>query len=67
MRGDDVEAEITASRDDRREQRAKVIAERNKAKAEEVSEPKTAPQSQPAPRSSNGQRRGQVHQSTLHA
>ena len=32
MREDDVEAEITARRDDRREQRAKVIAERKKAK-----------------------------------
>ena len=32
MREDDVEAEIIARRDDRREQRAKVIAERNKAK-----------------------------------
>ena len=29
MRGDDVEADIIARRDDRREQRAKVIAERN--------------------------------------
>ena len=32
MRGDDVEAEIIARRDDRREQRAKVIAERTKQK-----------------------------------
>ena len=31
MRGDDVEAEIIARRDDRREQRAKVIAERSKS------------------------------------
>ena len=44
MREDDVEAEIIAIRDDRREQRAKVIAERNKAKDEEGSEPRTAPQ-----------------------
>ena len=54
MRGDDVEAEIIARRDDRREQRAKVIAERNKAKAEEGSEPRTPPQRQPASSSSNG-------------
>ena len=60
MRGDDVEAEIIARRDDRREQRAKVIAERNKANAEEGSEPRTAPQSQPASSSSNGQQERQV-------
>ena len=55
MRGDYVEAEIIAWRDDRREQTAKVMAERTKAKAEEGSEPRTAPQSQPASSSSNGQ------------
>ena len=53
MGGDDVEAEIIAKRDDRREQRAKVIAERNKAKAEEGSEPWTAPQSQAVPIDNN--------------
>ena len=58
MREDDVEAEIIARRHDRREQRAKVIAERNKAKDEEGSEPRTAPQ--PASNSSNGQQEQQV-------
>ena len=58
MREDDVEAEIIARKDDRREQRAKVIAERNKAKDEEGSEPRTAPQ--PASSSSNGQQERQV-------
>ena len=58
MREDDVEAEIIARRDDRREQRAKVIAERNKAKDEQGSEPRTAPQ--PASSSSNGQQERQV-------
>ena len=58
MREDDVEAEITARRDDRREQRAKVIAERDKAKDEEGSEPRTAPE--PASSSSNGQQERQV-------
>ena len=58
MREDDVEAEIIARRDDRREQRAKVIAERNQAKDEEGSEPRTAPQ--PASVSSNGQQERQV-------
>ena len=60
MRGDDVEAEIIARRNDKREQRAKVIAERNKAKAEEGSEPRTAPQSQQASSSSNGQQERQA-------
>ena len=54
MRGADVEAEIRARRDDKREQRAKVIAERNKVKAEAGSEPRTAPQNQPASSHSNG-------------
>ena len=58
MRGDDVEAEIIARRDNRREQRAKVIAERNKTNAEEGSEPRTAPQ--PASSSSNGQQERHV-------
>ena len=60
MRGDDVEAKIIAGRDDRREQRAKVIAVRNEAKAEEGSEPRTAPQSQPASSSSNGSQERQA-------
>ena len=55
---DDVEAEIIARRDDRREQRAKVIAERNKAKDEEGSEPRTAPQ--PTSSSFNGQQERQI-------
>ena len=55
-----MEAEIIARRDDRREQGAKVIAERNKAKSEEGSEPMTAPQSQPASSSSNGQQERQA-------
>ena len=58
MREDDVEAEIIARRDDRREQRAKVIVERNKAKDEEGSEPRTAPQ--PTSSSSNGKQERQV-------
>ena len=58
MREDDVEAEIIAGRDDRREQRAKVIAERNQAKDEEGSEPRTAPQ--PASSSSNRRQEQQV-------
>ena len=53
MRGDGAEAEIIARRDDRREQRAKVIAERNEAKDDEGSKPSTAPQNQPASSSSN--------------
>ena len=56
MRGDDVEAEIIARRNDRRELRGKVIAEKNETKAEEGSEPSTAPRSQPASSSSNGQK-----------
>ena len=58
MREADVEAEIMTRRDDRREQRAKVIAERNKAVDEEGSEPRTAPQ--PSSSSSNGQQERQV-------
>ena len=60
MHGDDVEAEIIPRRDDRREQRARVIAERNKAKAEEGSELRTALQSQPASSSSNGEQQRQA-------
>ena len=59
MREDDVEAEFIARRDDRREQRAKVIAERNKAKDEEGSE-QARPAPQPASSSSNGQQERQV-------
>ena len=54
MCGDDVEAEIIARRDDRRDKRAKVVAERNKVKAEEGPESSTEPQCLSASSCSNG-------------